>query len=131
MGYSGEFDINTSNFKKTPLGKAVQIAIDNAVVFISKKMANVPWKGKVVMAKEDGTIFINSGANTGVNEDDMFAVYSVGEVLIDPDTGIELGSDTTKIAAISVYEVQEKFSKARVVGSASGVIEKGNIVQEQ
>jgi len=130
LGYSGSFGINSSNFKKTPLGKAVQVAIDNAVVFVSQKMAAIPWKGKVVLAKEDGTIFINSGEKSGVRVGDSFKVFSVGESLIDPDTGMDLGSDNTKIADISVFEVQEKFSKARVSGSATGVLEKGNIIEE-
>ena len=52
-----------------------------------------------------------------------FAIYRKGESLIDPETGIELGSEKTKIADVSVFEVQPKFSKAKVLNS-SGEIDK-------
>ena len=129
LGYSGDFDISSSNFKKTPLGKAVQMAIDKATVYIAKKMSDVPWKGKVVLVKEDGTVFVNSGANTGVKVGDDFSVYREGEALIDPDTGIELGKDCTKIADVSITEVQEKFSKAKIDSSTSEIA-KGDLVLE-
>jgi curli biogenesis system outer membrane secretion channel CsgG len=129
LGYSGEFDISSSNFKKTPLGKALQIAIDNAVEYIAQQMADIPWRGKVVLMK-NGIVFINAGENSGINRGDTFSVYKEGEALIDPDTGINLGSDTAKIADISVVEVKEKFSKAKVLGTASGQIAKGDIVKQ-
>ncbi len=129
FGYRGDFDISSSNFKKTPLGKAVQIAIDNAVDYIAKQMTNIPWRGKVVLVKDD-IIFINAGKNTGINRGDIFSIYKEGESLIDPDTGMNLGSDTKKIADVSVVEVQEKFSKAKLLGTASGEIAKGDIIEQ-
>ncbi len=130
LGYSGSFDINSSNFSKTPLGKAVQMAIDRAVVYVSEKMADIPWKGKVVTVK-DGVVFINSGENSGMEKGAKLAVYREGESLIDPDTGIDLGSDAEKIADISVTEVKEKFSKAEIIGEASSEIGKGDLVLDK
>lgn len=130
FGYSGSFGINSSNFKKTPLGKAVQMAIDRAVVYVSDKLSSLPWKGKVMLVKEDGTVFVNSGTNTGVSSGSVFSVYREGEPLVDPDTGIELGRENTKIADIKITEVQDKFSKATVEGFAQMPIEKGDLVLE-
>jgi len=130
IGYSGEFDISSSNFKKTPLGKAVQMAIDRSVEYIAGKMKNIPWEGKVILVKEDGTVFVNSGENTGIISGTKLSILKEGEALIDPDTGLDLGSDTTEIARIEITEVQEKFSKAKILGTPSGTIEKGDIVQE-
>ncbi|MCD4779647.1 MAG: hypothetical protein K8S27_03745 [Candidatus Omnitrophica bacterium] len=129
LGYSGDFDISSSNFQKTPLGKAVQMAIDRAVNFVSKKAAEVDWRGKVVLVKGD-EVFINAGQNVGVQNGDTFSVWREGEALIDPDTGIELGRDSSKVADVSVFSVEDKFSKARVVGAAQGEIQKGNVVKE-
>ena len=127
IGYSGAVDVSSSNFKKTPTGKAVQMAIDRAVVYLSGKMSDMPWKGKVVTIKE-GTIFINAGANSGVESGNMFRLYREGESLIDPDTGIDLGSDKTLIGEISVTEVQEKFSKATLKGTAAQEVHRGDLV---
>ena len=129
LGYSGDFDINSSNFQKTPLGKAVQMAIDRAVVYISQKAADISWRGKVVMVKDD-EIFINAGQNVGVQSGDTFSVWHEGEALIDPDTGIELGRDSSKVADVSVFAVEDKFSKAKVVGAAQAEIQKGDVVKE-
>jgi len=130
LGYSGSFDINSSSFKKTPLGKAVQITIDRAVDFISKKLGDLPWSGKVVMFKE-GTVYVNSGENAGIQQGSIFAVYREGEALIDPDTGMDLGSETQKIADIRIKEVKEKFSKAEIIGEAQIEIAKGDLIQEK
>jgi curli biogenesis system outer membrane secretion channel CsgG len=130
VGYSGAFDLNSSSFKKTPLGKAAQITIDQAVDFVAKKLASVPWKGKVVTVK-DTLVFVNSGKNSGVAVGDAFVVYKEGEALIDPDTGMDLGSEATKVADIKVTDVQEKFSKAEVTGGKIEDVAKGDIVQAE
>ncbi|OGX57387.1 MAG: hypothetical protein A2447_03700 [Omnitrophica WOR_2 bacterium RIFOXYC2_FULL_38_12] len=129
LGYSGDFSINSSNFRKTPLGKAVQIAIDNAVDFIGKKMDDIPWTGKVILSK-DVEVFINAGSASGITEGDTFSILREGEALIDPDTGMELGRDAAKIAEISVSKVEVKFSKAKVVGTPTDPIVIGDVVQE-
>ncbi|MCA9407561.1 MAG: hypothetical protein H6755_07910 [Candidatus Omnitrophica bacterium] len=130
IGYSGSFDINSSNFKKSPVGQATQMAIDRAVAYLAEKMDDFPWKGKVVAVK-DGDVFINAGENSGIHVGNSFTVYREGESLIDPDTGIDLGSDKSKIADVKVFEVQEKFSKASLVGSADGEIAAGDLVLDE
>jgi len=126
IGYSGAFDINSSDFKKTPVGKATQMAIDRAGDYISKKMQDIPWQGKVVTVK-DGLVFVNAGESTGVKVGDSFSVYKEGEALVDPDTGINLGSDRSKITDITITEVQEKFAKAQASGDIS-TISKGDLI---
>ncbi len=129
FGYSGSFSINTSNFKKTPLGKAVQMAIDRAVKYISDKMADIPWQAKVVMVK-DNKVYINAGENANIKGGTVFSVYHQGEALVDPETGMELGREKQKIADIKVVEVQEKFSKADILGTPKIPIERGDLVIE-
>ncbi|OGX34037.1 MAG: hypothetical protein A3C36_04020 [Omnitrophica WOR_2 bacterium RIFCSPHIGHO2_02_FULL_52_10] len=126
VGFSGSFDLNSSDFKETPVGKATQIVIDRAVEYVASKMENIPWEGKVVTVK-DNQVFVNAGTNAGVNVGDTFSVYNLGEALIDPDTGINLGSERTKIADIKVEEVQEKFSKAVTTGDITKIA-KGDLV---
>ncbi len=108
---SSDFAIGGSHFKKTPLGEVTQKAIDRAVIFIARKMQNLPWKGRVVMVKED-KIFINAGSQSAIKPGMAFTVYNPGEALIDPETGMDLGSDETLIGKIQVAEVKDKFSIA-------------------
>lgn len=107
-----DFAFGTSGFKKTPMGKAVQMAIDQAVVFISRRMANVPWTGKIVLAKPNGDVYINAGRTAGIMPGDQFSVFQLGEELIDPDSGLDLGSEETMIGKVEVSKVQEKYSIA-------------------
>lgn len=133
-GFNLGLDINgigfgTDGFNKTPLGKATQIAIDNAVEFIASKMKNIPYKGNVIKVSGD-TVYLNAGKRSGANTGEIFAVYSVGEELMDPDTGELLGSEEERIGTVKVYEVKEKYSKAKVENGGSG-IKKGDIIRDK
>jgi curli biogenesis system outer membrane secretion channel CsgG len=82
----------SSGFKKTPLGKATQQAIDQAVDFIIAKMEGVPFQGKVVTVKGE-QIYLNVGERNGVESGSQFVVYRPGEQIVDEDTGEVLGSE--------------------------------------
>ena len=124
------FAIGGSHFSKTPLGEATQMAIDKAVFFISSRMQNVPWEGKVIKTDEAGGVFINCGQRNGIVAGDSFNVYAPGEELIDPDTGESLGSDMTlkgQVQIMSPADVKEKFSTARPI--SGGGFDKDDIVK--
>ena len=106
---SSDFSIGGSQFKKTPLGEATQQVIDQAVLIISKRMQGQPWKGRIVMEK-GGKIYINAGKRSAIKPGMTFSIFEPGEALIDPDTGLNLGSEETLRGKISIVEVQEKFS---------------------
>jgi hypothetical protein len=55
-------------------------------------------------------------------------VYSEGEALIDPDTGISLGSTEEMVGAIEIAEVKEKFSIAYPV--SGGGFKRGDSVRK-
>jgi len=105
-------DFGTSDFKKTPMGQAVQIAIDNAVALIADKLKDVPFEAHVVKVNSDNELLISGGSKVGIAEGDVFAVYSVGENLVDPTTGEQLGSELTKKGTVKVTKVEEKYAVA-------------------
>ncbi len=125
----GDVGFGTEGFKKTPLGKATQIAIDNAVEAIAEGLRNIPYQGRVILVKGDN-IYLSAGKRTGASVGDVFTVYSRGEELIDPDTGEMLGAEEEELGKVKIYSVKEKFSKARPIGRLEGV-EKGNIIRAQ
>ena len=118
----------TEGFKKTPLGKAMQIAIDNAVEYIAKRLQSVPFSGRVIKADEDD-IYINAGSRAGTQVGDTFLVSHPGEALVDPTTGETLGSEEKKRGMIKVYDVQEKFSKAKPEGKLAGEVKPNDIIR--
>lgn len=123
-----DFD-NQNDFDQSIVGKATRAAITDIVKLLDNKTENMVWQAKIIKVA-GSQIFINSGADAGVNVGDILIVYAKGEELIDPDTGISLGSVDTKIGKIKVVKNdigQGKASVCAVVeGSGFGT---GNLVR--
>ncbi|MBN2355168.1 hypothetical protein JXO59_03595 [candidate division KSB1 bacterium] len=95
------FDFNNKQkFDESLVGKACRDAIEQVVVMVDDNMAKIPWQGKVV--KADDTVIINAGALAGIQVGQQFVVYRPGEDLIDPDTGLSLGSEEARLGVIRV-----------------------------
>ncbi len=127
IGYSNaDFGGDLGGFRKTPLGEATQEAIDEAVEKIARRLKSVPWQGKLIKA-DAARVYINAGSEGGVSSGMEFDVYRPGEALIDPDTGLNLGTETEKIGRVRVNDVKEKFSIAEVVSGSD--MERGDLVK--
>jgi curli biogenesis system outer membrane secretion channel CsgG len=124
----GSVDFGTEGFHKTPLGKAMQIAIDNAVEFIASKLRDLPFQGNVIKAgaKE---VYISAGETNGTSVGDLFTVYSVGEELVNPATGELLGVEEKEIGKVEVVEVKEKYSKAKAAGCDLAQVKTGDVIR--
>lgn len=127
---AGGVQFGTAGFAKTPLGKAMQETIDNAVNVIATKLKTVPFEARIIKVNNDTDLLISGGAKTGISEGDAFTIYSVGENLVDPTTGEQLGSEVEKKGTVKVVKVEEKYAKAKADGSLSG-IKAGDIVRGQ
>jgi len=90
---------NSNTWDNTQLGIASREAIEQCVEYVTEAMEGLPWQGKIIKAG-DGTIYMKPGSKGGVEPGMVFSVYRPGEELIDPDTGISLGSEETKIGTI-------------------------------
>ena len=115
-------------YNKTALGKATRQAVQNAVSYIVNAMDARPWEGRVVKAT-GGTVYVNGGANMNITTGTIFSVYSKGDELIDPDTGLSLGSVQSRAGTIRVTQVMEKFSVAETL-EGSG-FKRGDILKLQ
>lgn len=124
----GGVDFGTESFKKTPLGKATQIAIDKAVVEISSRLDKIPFEGRIVKV-EEGTIYTNMGTRNGVAQGNVFSVLAEGEALTDPVTGEKLGAEKAKAGEIKITSVEEKFSRA--AAQLGGNFERGMILKAE
>lgn len=95
---------NPTHWDNTLVGKASRKSIDKCVGYISKAMEKIPWQGKVIKVNADGTLYMKPGSAGGVKLGMEFAIYSQGEDIIDPDTGISLGSEESMIGRIKVAQ---------------------------
>jgi curli biogenesis system outer membrane secretion channel CsgG len=91
---------NRKKFDESIVGKATRNAINSIVELFDGTASSIPWQAKII--KGDGPIYINAGAASGVKIGDEFVIYRPGEALIDPDTGLNLGSAESKIGVIKV-----------------------------
>ena len=118
-----------SDFDESLVGKATRKAIDKVVELLEKQARNIPWRAKVITF-QGGKVFINAGDAGGVNVGDRFVVSRPGEELIDPDTGISLGSMESEIGEIEVSDNMVGGGKASHCKVVSGDgFQKGDIVR--
>ncbi len=125
-----KFDFNNKNkFDESLVGKATRDAIDSIVELLDANVASMPWEAKVIKVAGN-QVYINSGSESGVQNGDVFVVYAKGEDLIDPDTGLSLGSVDSKIGKIQVTNNNIGGGKASVcvIKEGSGM-SAGNLVR--
>jgi curli biogenesis system outer membrane secretion channel CsgG len=127
-------DINFSDVSKwndTDIGKACREAIDKCVELITDNMEKVPWSGKVLKVNTDGSIVMKPGTESGVQIDAEFEVFRPGEEIKDPDTGLSMGAEETRVGLVKVKEgmLQGKACKALVLEGAP--LKVGDILREK
>lgn len=126
----GRVSFGADAFHQTPIGQATRAAMQEAVHFVVSRtpaMATAAASFSIVKV-EAGTAFINAGANANVRVGDVFQVYSRGEDLTDPDTGLKLGSSERLVGSIQVSEVQDQFSVG-TIRTGAGVMKRGDRVR--
>jgi curli biogenesis system outer membrane secretion channel CsgG len=134
IGFHGRYeDINFSDMNAwddTDLGKAAREAINKCVDLIAENMESIPWSGRILKVNADGTVLIKPGSEGNVNVGDEFDIFQTGEEIKDPDTGLSMGSEETKVAHIKITAqmLNGKAAKATVV-SGKG-IKAGDIVRQ-
>lgn len=134
-GLSGSIGHKNMNFNSRQqfdnslVGKATRTAVEKVIELIGVNSSEMPWQAKIIVAK-GGEVFINSGKTGGVEIGETFKVLRPGEALIDPDTGLNLGSVDTEVGLIKVVDNsigEGKASKCRVVSGAD--FSKGDLVK--
>jgi curli biogenesis system outer membrane secretion channel CsgG len=112
-------DFGGDAFHKTPLGRATRNVIDDAVSFIlgtiDKQTEEYTWLGRVIEV-ESGLFYFNAGKNNSISPGDRFRVSSVKKVLTDPETNQVIGLIENDLGRAEAVYVDEKYTKAKVLG---------------
>ncbi len=74
-------------------------------------------EGKIIKV-EGNRAWINMGSASGVQVGDRYVVLSVGDALIDPDTGQVLGVDESETGEGEVVDVKDRFAIMTFTGAA-------------
>jgi curli biogenesis system outer membrane secretion channel CsgG len=121
-------DIGTSAFLTTPLGKASQQAIDEAVQKIQLGMGKVPWSAYVISA-DGGSVYINAGSDRNIAVGTVLHVYRNGKQLVDPITHVVLDTLTETIGTVTIQTVRNQVSIGSI--SSGDIPQPGDILKLQ
>jgi hypothetical protein len=121
-------DAGAAGFASTPLGRASREALAVAVQFIIDKLAASPWEARVIRA-DGGQIYLNAGEEAGVENGQTFNLYRGAEALIDPASGINLGTPDKQIGVVRVKSVAPKYAVAELVSGEAA--KRNDIVRTQ
>ncbi len=125
FGGSGVLGGFFSNYARTPIGQAVIAGVNKGIYELVKNIGAEAASGSVVRA-DGNQLYVNLGQGV-VAAGGELRIISKGEELIDPETGISLGSLETEIGSARVVNVQEQFSIAELV-SSTGSPSRGDLV---
>jgi curli biogenesis system outer membrane secretion channel CsgG len=122
---------NPSHWNETDIGKATREAVNGVVKLITDNMEKIPWSGKILRANPDGTVLMKPGSEGNVKVGMEFEVWRKGEEIKDPDTGLSLGSEESKVGKIKVKDdmLQGKAARATVVEGKDFKV--GDLVREK
>jgi curli biogenesis system outer membrane secretion channel CsgG len=121
---------NTTTWDNTQLGKASREAIEQCVQYITEGMEAVPWVGKIIkVSASDGSIFMKPGSKGGVKTGMVFKIFRPGEALIDPDTGLSLGSEESLIGEIQVTSDLADGKAAKAIVKSGMGFQEGDLIR--
>lgn len=125
---AGSVTFGGEGFYQMPAGQATRAAIGEAVQFVLGTPLAAPVPVLAVVRVDGNVAYVNAGSSASVKVGDVFQVYSAGEDLIDPTTGLKLGTTERLLGSIRITEVQEKFSIGSIQGG-TGAVKRGDRVR--
>lgn len=100
---------------------------------ISTEMGNAILSGiypiKLIKVLNNEVI-LNRGKGAGLEIGSQCIVFSLGEAMIDTDTGESLGGFGSQVGLIEVTSIEGKFSKAKIISSSQSM-QAGNVCKPQ
>jgi curli biogenesis system outer membrane secretion channel CsgG len=105
------------SFNASPLGKACEQAILQAIDQIAAAMDKVIWSAQV-LSSETGQIYIAAGTIQNIQIGQTYKIYHQGMVLKDPATGAVIDVIETPVGSMNVTAVREKTSNGVVTEGA-------------
>lgn len=116
-------------FKKIGVEEVRTKLIDQFVQEAATGIVQRIYPIKILAVLPDGTIFINRGADGGLNEGTVYTVQHPGQDLVDPDTGISFGAAETLVGSLKITSVEAARSRATMIDG--GVPATGDILRDK
>ena len=121
-------DFGKDGFDETVIGKAVRKTIESVSRPLIEMAEKFAWSARI-MRVDGNKLWLNSGKVDEEREGRTFGIFRKGEDLVDPETGISLGSSDSKVGTGRITKVEEKYSIAET--DAKGVTKDDYVKEER
>ena len=99
-----------------------QKLVERAANDIADMVSETLYPVRVAAVGQNGTLILNQGGNRFA-EGDIMEINTVGETIIDPETGTSLGKQETQLATAKITKILPRFSYAALIqGTASDTL---------
>ena len=110
------YNYESDEFKSTSIGKALWLLNDLIKIYILKSLEIIPLEGDLIFANhEKKNAIINLGKTNGILVQDVFTVFSMKAKFNDPVDKVDLGDMYTRKGIIIISDVQDRFSRAKIL----------------
>jgi hypothetical protein len=87
---------------------------------IANKVVDVVYPARVI-GVTGPQVTIARGEGSGIATGQLWEIFALGEKLVDPDTGAELGAEEISVGKVRITRVAPKFSTGRIEGENLGI----------
>jgi len=94
------------------------------------ELINTVFPLKVASVSQDGTVYINRGRDGGLEAGEVLTAFRQGAEVIDPDTGIALGSEETMIGQVTITRVDD-FASVGTLANLNQPLAKSDRLRRQ
>jgi curli biogenesis system outer membrane secretion channel CsgG len=122
---------NQDSWDNTDIGKATREAVNKTVELITANTEKIPWSGKILKVNADGTVLMKPGSEGNVKPGMELFVIRKGEEIKDPDTGLSLGAEETKVGKIKTTEDMLNGKAMKAVVLEGKDFKAGDIVRDK
>jgi len=123
----GRLRLGGSKSEGDTTGEIVRDLLKDALAAIDKQAEILGWKSMVLSVNGDKTVILG-GTRDGLEQGMKFAVFQLGEPIIDDETGQVLDEgEETQIGQIELTTIKEKVAYGRTTSGQQP--QKGNIVR--
>ena len=127
IGWASSLELQYGVDEDLRTEQAAELLLDRLALHVAEEVTDSIFPPKVAQVTGWGSFVVNRGGNT-VREDDLFEVFALGDAVVDPDTGEDLGRLETVAGIARITSVKPKFSLAEMI-TDHGEIVRGMILR--
>lgn len=95
---------------------------------VTRSIPRVGGTGKIASV-DGGAIYVTLGASHGLTDADRLSVFRGEQIIRDPDSGEVLGKQRRLVANLQPQKIDEKLSKAKLIGDLETELQVGDVVE--